>query len=230
MINKYQEKATVNAADTHYLTYPYQNLNAVVQYDYTAMVERNFRIQELLEEVDSGNMHQSNFNAIMSGLRYIKDNYYLDCPSSVFVDCLGFSGSAALYASSFKWKTVQSIEVSDESKKKARSIVLKVRGDVPNTEFILQAGSMKDYFNSDASVVYINTSVVAKDAILDEATLLHLFFDIGKQLLPGTYIIAVTYYLQLETKNMEEDMGVMHVECLHRQQIDGDFPDKVTLW
>lgn len=239
MIKKYQhttaatrrqERAVINASDSHYLTYPYQDLNATVQFDYTAMVERNFRIQELIAEVDGGNLHQSNFNAIVSGIRYIRDNYYLDCSSSVFIDCLGCSGSAALYSSSFKWKTVKSIEVSDESKKKARVVMLKVRDEVPNTEIILKAGSMKDYFSTDASVVYINTSFFAKDSMIDEATLLRLLFDIGEQLLPGTFIIAVTYYLKLETKNIEEDMGIRHVECLHHQQIDGDFPDKETFW
>lgn len=189
----------------HQLVYPYQNFEAKEQLKYSDIVENALVIQDYLLRENNGNGFETEFDSILGAIRYVQENFYLDCASSTFLDCFGASGSGALFASAFGWKTVQGIDMSEDGFEVGRKIMRELKKEklLKCSEMILKCGSMNDYFLADASMVYCNCSVISNSTMIDEAAIIAAFFRICRQLLPGSFLVIVPFLMRLDSTGLK---------------------------
>ena len=97
-------------------------------------------------------------------MRYIKENVYIDFKQSEFIDCLGYCGVPSLYASSFGFKVIKSIECNELGLEKAKSFNSQLNRESPTnaSKISFSYGSMQDYFSYDANVLYLDTNIICR--------------------------------------------------------------------
>ena len=146
--------------DQYKLSFPFHSLDGLILYNDTNILEDWFKIEDMINSklkyclqpnVDDSEMkHKShilrtNFIAAMTGLKFIRDKLFLTKESTKFIDCVGFCGSTALFAKSYDFKEIESIEFSKEGFKIAKSIELSINREKSKKEskVIIQNGSFQ---------------------------------------------------------------------------------------
>ena len=192
-----ESKRDIDVADTYRLVFPYKHIDAEVQRNIVDIAERVYEIKETVEK----NSNFDHFDAVMFSLRYIRDTYPIDFSECKFVDCFGYSGAAAFYASSFEFETVLGIEFSKDGYRHAVEIKDDLYDNLhSSTKLSFECGSFQDFFAFDANVVFLDCAVAGADSMLDEGVFLKtLFFPMCKKLLSGSFIVVVTETMTLHT-------------------------------
>mmetsp|Transcript_12728 Transcript_12728/g.19111 ORF Transcript_12728/g.19111 Transcript_12728/m.19111 type:complete len:245 (+) Transcript_12728:14-748(+) len=232
--------------DQYKLSFPFHSVDGLVLYNDSKILEEWFEIEDLInssltcqpvccssETKLKSHIIRTNFIAAMTGLKFIRENLFLSNENPKFVDCIGFCGSTALFAKSYGFKEIESIEFSNEGHSIANSVrtsLRRMRDEKSKIEqkIIIRNGSFQDYFSFDANVVYLNCTILSNDCIMDECTLMRLFTSLSSRLLAGSYLIVVTKSLQLNNKACK-DLGLTILDCLLNQIILVDS-DEYFLW
>jgi hypothetical protein len=204
-------------ADIYSSMYPYNHLDGTKIKNFTDTVDKCLRAQELLLE---NNKQFVGFDCLVVALRFLQDSCCLDLNGCLFLDCLSFGGSSSIYAKCFGFKATHGIELSEKSYQCIQRSIATMA-----TELIFAAnsctfvvGSMQDYFQPDADVVYVDFATFCRDSMLDEGVLMLTVFALLRQLTPGSYAIIITLSMNLTTSKCRElGAGILH--CVFQQEI-----------
>ncbi len=214
----------MNASQIHSLSYPYVNVDAKKQKSLADIIEQNYCYQDLSRRLNP--QSSCSFDAITIGLRFIVDSTGINFKNCMFVDTLGNCGTTAFYATSFGFKSVKSIEYSEDSLKMARSVLAEIRQEsgLLNSKITLQCGSMLDYFAFDADVVYFDCTFITMDSMIDEGCLVIPLFKLCEKLLAGSFILVTTHGLILTTEGCVQ-LGFPFLDCVYTSSVNYDVVD-----
>jgi hypothetical protein len=216
-------------------TFPFNNFESTKVNDLSVTAERNFLIQDIIYRV--GNEYTS-FDAVMVGLRFLQFEVKLDFRIMKFLDCMGKKSSNSYYASSFGFKNCSSIESYlddyNEAIKISKEILAiekignKQNEKINSTKFKLYHGTMQDYFQHDANIIFIDVSVF-QDTMIDEVTILSLLFKLCTNVLPGVFLIVVSSMTDLNSSSLLDVYNVRHIDFVHTETLCNQLCNKSKL-
>ena len=186
--------------------YPY---NYITEEEVTQVVD-NVESVYLVKSILHPNTEKESklFEAILLSLSFLRDNFHINYKIRSFVDCMGSCCEATLYASTFNFDMLRSIEIVPEGVSKARNMLKllpHLKGKVE-----LFYGTMRDYFPTDFDIFFLDCCSF-KNSMLDEGIIIELYFKLCRSVLAGSYGILLT---QMQSFDPIKDFGTNHVEII----------------
>lgn len=148
------------------------------------------------------------FEAVLFSLSFLRDNFYIDYKIRSFVDCMGSCCEATLYASTFNFNTLRSIEITPEGVSKARNMVKTLPHLKGKVELFY--GTMRDYFPAHFDIYFLDCCSL-KNSMMDEGIIIDLYFKLCLSVLAGSYGILLT---QMQSFDPIKDFGTTNVEII----------------
>lgn len=200
----FSKEALEEAASEYRQVFPFNDFDPALQHSYLATIERSETLKDKLHELGTKCEY---FDSLVMVLNMLKDQHLhlsaaQDLSFYFFMDCLGNGGAAANLAYINGFHRCLSIEVSAASKSRsiaAQEHMAAVFGPLgaPQQRIAHKVGSMQDYFDFEANIVFLSTIEAAANPMVDEARLLLLFTDLVKNLEMGSYAIIMTKHLPI---------------------------------
>ncbi len=163
------------------------------------------------------------FEAVLLSLSFLRDNFHIDYKIRSFVDCMGTCCEAALYASTFNFNILRSIEITPEGVSSARNMLKSLPHLKGKVELFY--GTMRDYFPKDFDVFFLDCCSL-KNSVLDEGIVVQLYFNLCSSVLAGSYGILIT---QMQSFDPIKDYGTTHVEIILTTILRPGTPDESML-
>lgn len=194
--------------------YPYNHISSNEVESLVNNVELNYAVKHAILSVTSPDIEieadESNvFQIILFSLKYLADTLVVDYKTCSFIDCMSDGGEASLYASTFNFRRLTSLELTEDGATRTHDILKKlpeIKGKVS-----VRYGCMRELFEEDHDVYFLDCTIL-KDTMLDEGLVVQLFFKLCKRVLSGSLAILVTTAAQT-------DLSVAIDDCEHMQTL-----------
>ena len=164
--------------------YPYSDVDAKQVEQFADTVYKIARAETVITHKKS----KRTVEAITVALRFLEQEENLPFKYCTFCECMGFAAEACCYASAFGFKSLISIEISEDSTKLGY-IYLKMIGEEAAQTFSSSVSRFQERIAVDAEVVYFDCEHIGD---LDEGLMIQSFLNTTRTLLVGSFCIMVT--------------------------------------
>eukprot|EP01039_Chlorochromonas_danica_P003264 gene3264-3575_t len=222
-----------DAASEYRQIYPFQDFDPSVQQSYLKTMERSETLKDILTELKTPCFF---FDSLVFLFNMLKEKYLKSKNMAFFyfMDCLGSGGAACNLAVLNGYEKCLSIELSERTKERSRTAYEKMidrYGPSLKQQIDYRVGSMGDYFDCEASIVFMSTlEVQERSPLVDEAQLVRLYCRLTKSLEVGSYGILITKRISLQLFQARHDSEenvvttatkFSHFQILYEKEQDG---------
>ena len=176
--------------------FPFIDVNRADMARTADTIESVMRVRDVLAGHYQLIVSAARFEAVSLAVEYLKTNHALDASSKVFVDCLGSRGEAAIYASSFGFGRVVSVELTKKTLAQGTRLLENLRVSFPEfavalAGVALDGGFFRQHPVESFDVLFLDVTCF-RSTLMDEAALLGHFLDYSATAKAGSYVVLVT--------------------------------------
>jgi len=164
--------------------FPYNDVDKKVVEGFADTVYKIRKIETLINHKKS----RRTVEAITVALRFLQQEYNFAFKHATFCECMGFAAEACCYAAAFGFKSLVSIEISEDSRKLGY-VYLRMLGETEAASFTSVTSRFHERMAVDADITYFDTEHLGD---LDEGVMIQSYLDCTRSLLPGTFAILIT--------------------------------------
>lgn len=188
------QKQLEDAATEYRQVFPFSDFDPTILRSYLETIESSETLKYYFRHIGTPCHYYDSLVLVLNILKekYIKGNekfYY-------FMDCLSNGGAACNLAYINGIHRCLSIELSNASKTRsidAQNHILELYPPtVPSSPINYKVGSMQDYFDFEANIVFLSTIEVSFNPLVDEARLLLTFLRMTRRLEVSSFVIIMT--------------------------------------